>query len=516
MARDTFGHCFLGVDYSIAPYELPPGALADSLNIVPNNKGLPTGRGGSVKLNSTSLASRITSFHEFRSGAATRNKLCSYATKIAYYNAGTGEFVDSITGLTTGKMLQWVNFAGKAICVNEGSDAPQYWSGSGTSGALAGSPPNGLTVSEWGNRLWFGGDATNVATLTGSALNDPTDYSTSGDAGYFSGTVGDSKDPITGLFGFFDMLLIGKKNNIYKMTSTSGNTSATSTLAIEPLYSKNTDNIGFTSPWAITQVGNDVIFLDGFDIKRLSGIQEFGDVSHASIIPHFREYLENICDADYLQYSQFFHYKKQQQIWVSMPTGATTHFVFVLDYKFLPQTGRYAFYPMGSLAANTFGGVENGQVDDIYYGDETGFVHQLDIGDNDNGSAINRYFVNIFHGNTKQMAENGIVSNHEIRKHFKSAELYILPTQASLSFTINYAFDLHDDTQIRTSGNYTALTAEDVTGWQGTGVKFTHYPFNGFSGRTMALKVRHNTVAENFIFYPSSLEYTYKSRAIIA
>jgi hypothetical protein len=45
---------------------------------------------------------------------------------------------------------------------------------------------------------------------------------------------------------------------------------------------------GFTSKWAITQVGNDIIFLDGFDIKSLSGIQEFGDVEYNTIIPTFR------------------------------------------------------------------------------------------------------------------------------------------------------------------------------------------------------------------------------------
>lgn len=510
MPTHDYGHCYLGVDYSLPPHELPGTALADAQNIVPNAAGLPTGRLGSVKLNSTTLSARITSFHEHKTGS-TFNQLASYSTKIGYYNSGTGEFVDSITGLTSNKMTQWVNFAGKAICVNEGSDAPQYWTDSSTKGALAGSPPTGLTIAEWSNRLWFGGDATNVALLTGSKLNDPNDYTGSGDADYVAQTIGDSKDPITGLFGFFDMLLVGKYNNIYKVTGAPA--TASSTLRIEPLYSKSTDNVGFTSPWAITQVGNDVVFLDGYDIKRLSGILEYGDVEYTSIIPHFRDYLQATVDKDYLQYAHFFHYKVKQQIWVTIPTGASTNFTFVLDYRFYKQTGRYAFYPMAGITVNCFGGVADGEVTDIYYGDKTGFVHQLDTGADDNGVAIDRHFVTVVSGNNEENRHM-----HEYRKHFHPAETFIRPDQAALSMVPSYALNMMDDAQVRTSGNYTALSTEAVNGWDGTGstgVKHKRVPLLGLSGNTLALKWRHNTLAQNFVMYPSSVGYAIKSKMLV-
>jgi len=508
MPRYKYGHCFLGVDYSTPPHELPETALADASNVVPTASGLPTGRGGSVKLNSTTLSARITSFHEFKSGASTRDSICSYSTKIAVYNSGTGEFVDKITGLTSDKMTQWVNFAGKAICVNEGSDVPQYWTDDSNKGNLGGSPPSGLTIAEWSNRLWFGGDSTNVALLTGSDLNDPATYTgTGGATDAVSQTIGDSKDTITGLFGFFDMLLVGKKNNIYKVTGAPA-TDAT-TLRIEPLYSKSVDNVGFTSPWAIVQVGNDVIFQDGFDIKRLSGIQEYGDVEYISIIPHFRDFLKDTVDQDYLQYTQYFHYKQKQQIWISIPTGASTHYVFALDYRFKEQTGRYAFYPMGGLTINCFGGVENGEVVDMYYGDETGFVHQLDTGNDDNGSAITRYFVNMVSGNSPK---HEVFGRHEYRKHFINSETFAVSEQSSLSMTPSYALDLMDDAQVRTSGNYTSLDAETITGWDGTGVKQKRIPFFGLSGNTLALKWEQAAVNQNFTFYPSGISYVFKSK----
>jgi len=516
MPASRIGPCYLGVDYSVPPHELLPGSLADAQNIVPSDSGLPTGRSGSVKYNNVSLESRITSFHEFRTGTSTRDKLCSYSTKIAKYNPATSEFVDKITGLTSDKMVQWADFQGKAIAVNEGFDAPQYYTDDTDMGDLAGSPPKGLTIAEWANRLWFGGDSTNVGTLTGSAINDPTDYATAGAAGYVSQIIGDGGDPITGLFGFFDVLLVGKRNNIYKVTGDPP--TDTTSLAITPLYSRSsgTDNVGFTSPLAITQVGNDVIFMDGYDIKSLRGILEFGDVEYTSIIPQFRNFLRDTVDQDYLQYTQFFHYKKDQQIWVSIPTGANTHFVFVLDYRFKEQTGRYGFYPMSGLTANVFGGIENGEVIDIYYGDETGFVRQLDTGDNDDGDTIERFATFVVSGNElATTTKDRAIGRHIYRKSFLNNEAFMSASASSLSMVPYYAVDLMDYSQVRTSGNFTALDAETVTGWSGTGVKQKRILFPGVTGNTLALKWYHNTVAQNFTIYPGEINFKYRKKNLI-
>ncbi len=498
----------MGVDYSLPPHEQVPGTLADSSNVVINAKGLVEGRKGQVKLNSTSLASRVTSFFEHRDGVSTRDKLVSYSTKIGEYNSGTGDFVDRITGLTSNKMTQWINFGGKAICVNEGADAPQYFTDSSTNGDLAGSPPDGRTIADWSNRVWLGGDASNVGTLTGSKLNDETDWSdATASTGYVSEVIGDGNDPITGIFGFFDWLLVGKRNNLYRVSGAPATDS--DTLRIDPLYSKAGDNIGFTSPWAITQVGNDVIFMDGMDIKSLTGIQEKGDVETTSIIPHFRDFLADTADADYIQYTHFFHYKTAKQIWISVPTGASTHYLFVLDYQFKDSTGRYSFFPMGGIVPNCFGGVENGEVEDMYYGDETGYVRQLATGNNDDGSAISQFFTQTISGNNP---DKGVLTAHEWRKQFTAIEAFFTSEQAALAMTPSYAIDLMDDAQVRTSGNYTSLGAETVTGWAGTGVYSKRLRPFGVSGRTFSLKWAHAAVNQNFVCYPSSVGYKVKSK----
>ncbi|MCP4262823.1 MAG: hypothetical protein GY774_35740 [Planctomycetes bacterium] len=512
MPKSRYGHCFHGVDYSVPPYELGPTMLADASNVVPNSSGLPTARNGSVKYNNVSLASRITSFFEHKTGS-TKTQLVSFSTKVGSYNSGTGEFVDRITGLTSDKMMQWVNFAGKAIGVNEGSDAPQYFTDTSTHGALAGSPPSGNSITEWADRVWLGGDSSDVALLTGCALRDPTDWSdATADIGFIEQQVGDTKDPIIGIFPYFDWLLVGKRNNIYKAYSTTGVPQNTSTLAITPLYSKADDNVGFTSPWAITQIGNDIIFLDGFDIKSMRSIEEYGDVAYTSIIAHIRDFIEDTVDKDYLYYTQFFHYKKRQQIWISMPTGASTHYVFVLDYKFKEQTGRYSFYPMSGMVANCFGGVEDGALTNIYYGDETGFVRQIDVGANDDGAAITSYSVSMHHGNNPS---DGVLDRHEYRKQWQYLDTYIKPTEAALSMVPYYATDIMDDAQIRTAGNYAALSTETVSGWTGTGLKQKRIRLYGVSSKAIALKWYHSTVAQNYIINSSMVDYQWKAKTAI-
>lgn len=507
--KTDYGFCTLGVDYSVPPTEQAQGMLADASNVLPTNQGLISSRAGQTKLHTVSLASRVTSFFEHTGSDGTRIKLATFSDKIALYDSGSGEFVTKISGLTSDKMFQWVNFGGKSICVNEGADAPQYVTDSTTYGALAGSPPNGKTVMEFGNRIWFGGDSTNPARLTGCALNDPTDYTTSGALGVVQETVGDSSDPITGIIGFFDWLVVGKQNNMFKME---GNpvTDGTS-ITITPIFNKSNDNIGFTSPWAITQVGKDLIFLDGYDIKSLAKIEGTGDVETTSIIPHFSEYLKSIVDEDYLQYTQFFHYKKRQQIWVSIPTGAATHFVFVLDYRFKSATNRYAFFPLSGIVANCFGGVANGATTDMFAGDETGFVRQLDTGTSDDGVAISSHFTISISGNYANSASGGELTFHERRKEFNHIEAFIQPTQATLTMTPSYALDLMDDTSVRT-GTYTSMGVENVVGtWAGSGVLSERVRFYGVAGRTLALKWTHSTLGEGYIVHPSNVNWTPKT-----
>ena len=133
---------------------------------------------------------------------------------------------------------------------------------------------------------------------------------------------------------------------------------------------------------------------------------------------------------------------------------------------------------------------------------------------NDDGAAIESYFVKMVSGNNPQ-GQEAALDRHEIRKQFQYSDTYIHPNGAALSMTPYYALDLMDSAQVRTSGNYTALTAETVSGWAGTGTKQKRNRFYGLSGKTMALKWYHNTVAQSYVIYPSMVNFSWKSRTTI-
>jgi len=508
----SFGNILGGVNYSIPPSELPKYFLADGKNVVPVLNGYGAKRGGSSKLNTTAYGSGvITTFQELVSGS-TSYKLASKGTVIGIYNSATGAFVDHITGLTTGLYGQWVNYGDYAIYAN-GSNKVQKTDG--TTGddltANLSGIPGGQCLAEWGERIWIGGYTAQVARLTGSALRAPTDFSTTGAAGYYQGYVGNKLQPITGLFPFYDMLLIGKLNQIYILTG-APETNA-DTFRLIPLQTKDKDSMGFTSKNAITQVGNDLVFLDGFSIKALSGVQAYGDVESVSIIGNIKDFFRDSAgaslDKDYLQDSQFFHYKHKEQVWCSIPTGASTRYWFVIDYsnQALRQAlefPKYSFFPMAGLTPICFGGVENGTQVDIYAGCEDGYVRQLDTGQNDTSTAIDAHMTWSF----------GLPS-----QNLQPVEIIIsVKYSTACVFTPYYAMGLDDWESVITAGNFTALDTQDVTdsSWRGsgnTGLKSLSDMMHN-TDKCFAFKLRHNTASQTVETRNCTFRYRPKSRYV--
>ena len=322
--------------------------------------------------------------------------------------------------------------------------------------------------------------------------------------------MGDKNNGITGLVSFFDVLLIGKLNQIYQLTGAPETDS--STFRLTPLQTKQKDSFGFTSKNAMTQVGNDLLFLDGFNIKALSGINAYGDVESISIIGSIKDFFRDSSgaglDKDYLSNATFFHYKHREQIWCSIPTGASTRYWFVIDYSnrelraalSLPQ---YSFFPMAGLTPISFGGVEDGAKVNVYMGCEDGFVRLMDTGTNDTSTAIDSHMTwALGHG-----ARN-------VQPTY--ALLNIKYDASSCTITPSYAMGLQDWEGVTTSGNFTALDDEDLTGsdWRTTGnvayKKLSSFMHN--TDRTFALKLRHNTASETFEMRNSTVGFRLKHR----
>jgi len=280
---------------------------------------------------------------------------------------------------------------------------------------------------------------------------------------------------------------------------------ASSTFRIQPLQTKSRDSIGFTGKNAIAQVGKDLLFLDGLSIKKMSGISEYGDVESIDILANIREFFQDSTngagiDISLLKYSNFFHYKRKEQIWCTFPTSATTAFWLIIDYSNrstrealgLPA---YAFFPQAGLHPSCFTGIENGQTLDVYGGLYDGTIKKFDTGTNDINTAIDAHATWAFGIPERNItASNGILN---------------IEYSTACSLTPSYAYGLQDWKSLRTAGNYTALAAQDLTdsSWHTTGnvayKKFCDFMYG--QGKSFALKIRHNTASQAFTMRPSSV-----------
>jgi len=504
MAEVNFGNILGGVNYSVPPNELPQYYVADCQNVLPTLNGYATPRGGSSKLNSVAYGSNITSFHEIVLGTTSYK----YATtgELLGHLDDSGIFSNLKDSLSNDAYGQWLDYGGYAIFVND-VNKPQKINGTAISNLTT--DESGLEgascIAEWGERIWVAVGA----TLYGSALRAPTDFSTSTtDTGYYSGVVGDSSKNIIGLFPFFDMLLIGKKNQLYMLTGAPETKS--STFRLQPLQTKSNDSIGFTSKNAIAQVGNDGIFLDGFDIKRFSGITQYGDIESASILANIKDFFRDSSgaglDKGYLQNAHFFHYKYKQQVYCSIPTGSDTRYWFVIDYSNFEIREQlklpfYSIYPMGGLTPLCFGGVEDGSKLNIYAGCNDGFVRKLDTGYNDD-DPVDSHVTWGFGLPSRRIQPVNIGLN--------------VKYSTACTLEPSYAMGLQSYSEIIDSSNYTNLDSQDLThsSWRGSG-NVVSKKLSSFMNNTdisFLFKLRHNKNSETYELRKCYFTYRGKQR----
>ena len=286
-------------------------------------------------------------------------------------------------------------------------------------------PINPKRVTIFSERLIVAGQSDADSTVAYSTRLKPYDFT-----GASAGTI-DTGDVIVGIKVFRNSLVIFCKNSIYELTN----------LDSTPILKSVTKNIGCVDGNTIQEIGGDLIFLAPDGLRTIAGTARIGDVELSSIsrkiLPLINTLLDNISSftissmviRERSQYRLFYFQSGQAS---SAQKGIIGTFKF--DANGVPAFEWSETVGMEIKRCTSDLDVNNKEVQ--FGSNETGFVYQLDTGNNFDGSNINAQF------QTPDMdyGDNGL------RKSLYAVKANIEPegTNNNLKLRIRYDFESTD------------------------------------------------------------------------
>ena len=240
----------------------------------------------------------------------------------------------------------------------------QKYTGTGSSSNLGGTPPsNAKYITSHRNRVWIANTSAGKSRLHYSALDNPEDWTTSGDAGFLDIGKADGEQ-ITGIVSVGSRLVIFKQNSTWVVKN-----GTPSTFVVEKISS----SVGCVAPRTIVAGEKFALFLsnDGVYAANESGVAlmsyniqpDFDSMSNAT---------KSLACAG----------KLRTQYWLCVDTDSDSvnDTAYVLDYVY----GIWSKYT--NKKENVFYRRQDGTL--ISGGQDTDVIRKHDDTMNDNGSAI--------------------------------------------------------------------------------------------------------------------------------
>lgn len=285
---------------------------------------------------------------------------------------------DDITGsltLTIGQNdLSSFALASGLVIIEDGvnTTAPYKYEGSGNARDLGGSPPNATMVAFHNNMVFAAGNNTYPSTLYFTDIGDIEAWS-----GGLSGNISIEPDDgsiIRGIRQGFDALYIWKDHSIWRLSGTDKDT-----FVLQRMVS----DIGTLCGQSITQIGNDFIFIsDTGDIILYDGAVKIRNISAK---------VQGTIDGlafDRLAYMPAIIYDDDYYVSYSTAGSSTNNNILVFD------TFHLAWTKFNGMNANAMWvGEDDNEKEAIFFGDYTGKTYQYPDGTDDNGTAINDFWV---------------------------------------------------------------------------------------------------------------------------
>ena len=283
-------------------------------------------------------------------------------------------------------------------------------------------PVNPKRATIFSERLIVAGQSDSDSTVAYSTRLKPYDFT-----GASAGTI-DTGDVIVGIKVFRNSLVVFCKNSIFELTN----------LDSTPILKSVTKNIGCVDGNTIQEIGGDLIFLAPDGLRTVAGTARIGDVELSSIsrkiLPLINTLLANISSfkissmviRERSQYRLFYFQSGQA---ASSQKGIIGTFKF--DANGVPAFEWSETLGMEIKKCTSDLDINNKEVQ--FGANESGYVYQLDTGNNFDGSNINAQF------QTPDMdyGDNGL------RKSLYAVKANIEPegTNNNLKLLVRYDFE---------------------------------------------------------------------------
>lgn len=319
---------------SLAPEQIPSDSAAHILNFEIDKIGNLKTRVATQAFFTTSEDDPLTSLvlARFSDG----NSLFAYTqgsklfTRIGSTNTDvTGAFV-----FPNGNRWYWVMFDDWLIGIHgSASTRPIKIDSSGNVTTLNANAPFAGHGVVWNNRLWLSGVTSNRNTIYASAINDPEDWTTTGDAGAITlgVDIGDG-DKIHALSVFRGNLMVYKRAKINVVYAISAPATIPSNIRVD-LY---TSKLGCMYPATIQDALDDQLYLSESGVASLA-LSSQGDIEGAILSTNISDIGSIPVGSETIASSPCsIVIKGRQQYWLALPNSLSNSFgdtVWVLDYS---------------------------------------------------------------------------------------------------------------------------------------------------------------------------------------
>ncbi len=352
---------------------IPVNAAQDCQNVISRVIGRLKIRGGQKKLNSASLAnSRITGLYPYYTESGIKRLVTACNGKVYYWDKNTSAFVQIYTDLFATADVLFESCANYMVGFN-GVNIPFKWDGTNDVSALANAPAGGRMPVLHKEQLFIQHYA-HPSQLWWSEPFYPESWPA---VNYWSFNDGDG-DSITCHKPFLGELIIFKRRSIHNLRGTT----------LDDFRSDMLDSrVGCVGPRAAAVDGNAMYFVADDGLYHFNGVKATNLTEGR--IPRFWSRINK----------QYIHKAAVEiwdgLLWVALPEGNSSVNNVVLIYDL--AGGKFWVYR--AINADCLAIFNDGTSSYFYSGDSaaTGFIRQQDVGSDDDGVAIEAYYIGQAH-----------------------------------------------------------------------------------------------------------------------